>query len=381
MGGLIPVLFLRPKDLFFEEEISCPACKDYPELHLPTKDHSWGDEIRNHLKLLRYFLCDIISIPIELFDCCFSLCSFSNMNNEVSRIKRAVRVLLGLGSIVPVLILRVVSGAVILLVFISVIFVSILGYSPVFSLILCSIAKLFSFHYINEEAPLYVMVVVSVGVVGLLFYNLILLFVNFFMLYMSCSFITSVLGFTIVGLVLNADIVTPYAAFFVVVTTNIYLCYSNLQNRYKEVKGMILKWKNELHINSGDPEETIPSKLFWFVCDRVLPIQRELCLMFRNVVFILAFLFLVVYSIVFFGNEYNVSAVFSTIAVFVSGVIPALVLKGLTRANMFVGWEKIKIKREIETAVREFHQGNSGNSLRHIEGSQSHSINNDDTLV
>ena len=127
---------------------------------------------------------------------------------------------------------------------------------------------------------------------------------------------------------------------------------------------------------------TIPTKLFWFVCDKALPIKSEFCLIFRNIVLILAFLFFVVYSIVSFGNQY-VSAVFSTIAVVVTGIIPALVLKGLTKDNMFIGWEKIKIKREIETAVKEFYQGRNSTNSRDLEEIQLRSINNDDddTLV
>ncbi|XP_078352416.1 uncharacterized protein LOC144637148 [Oculina patagonica] len=192
------------------------------------------------------------------------------------------------------------------------------------------------------------------------------------MLYLSCAFFTSIVGFVIIGFVLNANIVTPYAAFFLVVTTNIYLCYANLQNRYKKVKKIILKLQRELHINNSDPEETIPSKLFWFVSDRVLPVKTEICLMFRNVVLILSFLFLVVYSIVHFGNQYNVSAFFSTIAVVFSGVISALVLKGLSKGKIFTGWKKIKMKSEIETAVREFHQGRNSRDGSDME-SQSHS--------
>jgi len=57
----------------------------------------------------------------------------------------------------------------------------------------------------------------------------------------SCGFINKALGYTIAGLVLNEDVVTPYVAFFLVVTTNIYLCYSNMQKKYKDGKEMILK--------------------------------------------------------------------------------------------------------------------------------------------
>lgn len=175
----------------------------------------------------------------------------------------------------------------------------------------------------------------------------------------SCGFIMKALGYIIAGLVLNDYVITPYVAFVLVVTTNIYLCYANMQEKYKEVKEMILKWQEELEINSNEPKGTIRTELFWFVCDSVLPLKSEICRMFRNMVLILLFLFLVVYSIVVFGNEYKASTVFSTFYVFVGGLIPALVFKGPTNGNKFIGWEKIRIEREIETAVTEHIRRNS----------------------
>jgi len=156
------------------------------------------------------------------------------------------------------------------------------------------------------------------------------------------------------GVVLNVEIVTPFVAFFLVVTTNIYLCYANMQNKYKEVKKMILKWQKELHINSSDPDGTIRTQLFWYVCDRVLPIKSEICRMFRNMVLMLTFLFVTVYTIAVFGNEYNVTAVFSTVYVFFNGAVATLVFKGLTSEYKFVGWAKIKIEREVKMAVTEY---------------------------
>jgi len=192
-----------------------------------------------------------------------------------------------------------------------------------------------------------------------------------------CSFIVGMLGFTIMGLVLNAEIVIPYAAFFLVVATNIHLCYANLQSRYKEVKAFILEyWQKELQITDSD-QGTIPTDLFWFVCDRGFPIQTEICLMFRNMAVIVSFLFLAVSSIIFFGNTYNISTVVSTIAVFVSGVIPGLFFKSLTKAENFSGWAKIKIKREIETAVKEFNReiGNDNVIVKSGSASGESSVN------
>ena len=151
----------------------------------------------------------------------------------------------------------------------------------------------------------------------------------------SCGFIIKTLGYMIAGLVLNDYVITPYVAFVLVVTTNIYLCYANMQENYKEVKEMILKWQKELEINSSDPKGTIRTELFCFVCDTVLPLKSEICRMLRNMVLILLFLILVVYSLVVFGNEYKASTVFSTFYV------------------------SIRIDREIETAVTRYINTNS----------------------
>ena len=177
------------------------------------------------------------------------------------------------------------------------------------------------------------------------------------LLLVSTSFVMDMLKFIIIGLCLNADIVTPYIAFFLVVTTNIYLCYANLQNRYREFKGLILKyWQKEQNITSGD-QDTIPTSLFWFVSDRVLPIATETYRMFCNMTFILIFLSLFLSAVLFFKDTYNISSVMSTaltVSVLVSGMIPGLFFEGIRKGKVFIGWEKIKLKREIERAVEKF---------------------------
>jgi len=168
------------------------------------------------------------------------------------------------------------------------------------------------------------------------------------------------LQFITTGLYLNADVVTPYVAFFLAVTTNIYLCYANLQNRYREFKGLILKyWQKKRNITNGD-QDTIPASLFWFVSHRVLPIATETCRMFCNMALIVFFLSLFLSAVLFFKNTYSISAGLSTVSVLVSGVISGLFFKGVTKAKVFIGWEKIKLKREIERAVEEFDQQRDG---------------------
>ena len=162
------------------------------------------------------------------------------------------------------------------------------------------------------------------------------------------------------GLVLNVETLSPYVAFGVVVVTNIYFCYANLQKSYMEVKGFILKyWQREMQATLNGEHSTIPSKLFWFVSDKVFPVKTNICVMLGEVAVIVTFLFLTISSIIFFKNEYEISTLVSTIAVFLSGAIPSLFFKGVTKGKKFIGWRKIKLKKKIEAVVTEYVQETS----------------------
>ena len=183
------------------------------------------------------------------------------------------------------------------------------------------------------------------------------------------------------GLVLNVETVTPYAAFFVVVVTNIYFCYANLQKSYMEVKGFILKyWQQEMQATLNSEHSTIPAKLFWFVSDKVFPVKTKICLMLGEMAVIVTFLFLTISSIIFFKNEYEISTLVSTIAVFLSGAIPSLFFKGLTKGKKFAGWRKIKLKKKIEAVVTEYVQKTSSGCVNR-ETEEGSSIQFDNNIV
>ena len=55
-------------------------------------------------------------------------------------------------------------------------------------------------------------------------------------------------------------------------------------------------------------------------------------------------------------NAYDISAVTSTIAVFISGVIPGLFFKGLTKEKRFTGSTRTRMMKNIEEAVNEYIQ-------------------------
>ena len=186
-------------------------------------------------------------------------------------------------------------------------------------------------------------------------------------------------GFIIMGLTLNAEVTIPYVTFVFVVWRNIYLCYSNLQNRYKKIKEMISEqWKE--HTGNSD---TIPIKLFWFVCDGernvlpvssisaallspasfpeqqlviepVLPVANEFCRMLWNMFAILIFLLIALSAIFLFQVAYNSSAIVSTIAVFLSGKLSEVFFSKVTTGYSFSGWEKLRTKEMIGNAVKKF---------------------------
>ena len=123
---------------------------------------------------------------------------------------------------------------------------------------------------------------------------------------------------------------------------------------------MILEKQQELNMNSDDPKNTIRAEIYWFVCDRVLPVKSEVCRMLRNMVLVIGFLFLALSSIVFFGNKYDISIFTTTISVFFTGSIPPLFLRILTSGRNIIGWEKIKMERKIDKAVKEYRGSRNG---------------------
>ena len=370
---LLLVLFLRPKDLLLSNQITrlCFCGRASRVLRVSLLDierSSVGDEIRVHLNLLKYGVYNLVSIFRNWFlrklKTLFSTftCSITMSKRKVSRMRSALCVVWVTVSFFLILLLAI--------------------FSEVFFIFLCLVMQVFSLVFLSPFYTLFFIVslktrhrltrvfgeyrvlngVTGVFIVGFLFIcSSVILRCTTTFLTSSFIFFTNTVAYTTMGIALNADNVTPYAAFVLVIITNIYLCYSNFQNRYKEVKGMILTCRWELHKNTGSfySNDTIPTRLCWFVCGRVLPVKSEICRMLRNMVLILIFLFLVVYSIAFYGSENNVSATFSVIAVVLTGVLPALLLKLLTEGKPFKGLEKVNLKRKIHFAVEQFYQESS----------------------
>ena len=178
---------------------------------------------------------------------------------------------------------------------------------------------------------------------------------------LSCRCITRMFGLVTLGLVLNASVVGPFLALSIVALTNIYLCYYNLQMYYRDVKEMISeKWQT---LDGKREHGAIPEDLFWRICSEVSnsknavpPVRGEVNRMLGKMAIILIFLFLVFCSVFLVTDTSSMSAVPSTIAVFLSGAIPSLFFKGLTDENRFTGETKARMIREIEEAVTEYQE-------------------------
>lgn len=245
-----------------------------------------------------------------------------------------------LWTVVSTLFFAPVVALLAFLVILSASVTCIIKYSPYFCLMKVT------FRYIHKR-PVYR---------GILFLTLVYSSVSAYILAVfSCQFVVRMFGFIIMGLTLNEEVTIPYVTFVFVVWRNIHFCFNNLQNRYKQIKEMISEQWKEL---TGQ-EETIPTDLFWFVCNtsKVLPFANELCRMLWNVIAILVFLVIALSAIFLFNVVlYDSSAIVSTIAVFVTGRLSEVFFSHVTTGYSFSGWERLRKKEMIRSAVVEFNR-------------------------
>ena len=352
----IAVLFLKPKDLFLNNCRICGLLSNSVNSH----SVSIGDEILQHLKLfperinswmlaLLYRHNRRLNKVVDLSTC------YISMAYTRSRVRRALFSLWLLFSCLITLFLGLVWATIRLLFFLANVICCFFILSPFITLFVSMYEKFLMVKKDAEGGFLYLGLYLLLKVVFAT-YLLFVAIILFYGVFTLCTFFVGILGFTTMGLVLNVEIVTPYVSLLVVVITNVYLCYANLQKSYMEVKEFILKYrKQELDSTSGTDQSTIPTNLFWFVSDEVLPVTTEICLMLCNMAVIVIFLFLTLSSIIFFRNKYEISTLVSTIAVLISGALPILFFKGLARGRKnFSGRRRVLLERKIEAAVRKY---------------------------
>ena len=379
MGPLPVIFYTNPND--FKLNGKCIACKGENLLI--------GEELLKHLEKMLLQIHNFAFWLIKqhrkglkkaaycthLFD---SFIEKMSERRQDSRLHHAgIVALCFICNVLVIAIYGLLLGAVYIFLFLTGLVYLCLFYSPYFCLliVLCRKGLDWILWFKKRERPelesyskQILLFIVFVGLVfcyGLFIFQI--LSVTCFIGALSCRFLVRMFGFIIIGLVLNAEVASPFVTFFVAASTNMYLCYYNLQKRYQEVKEMISqqwqKHKHLLHNNklSENEDGTISKDLFWYICGeksksmhKVLPIRREVNRMLCKMVAIFLFLFLALCAIIFLGNTYNISAVASTIAVFVTGVIPGLFFEGLTKAHRFSGATKSGMMKKIEKAVQEY---------------------------
>ncbi|XP_029180800.2 uncharacterized protein LOC114948409, partial [Acropora millepora] len=343
----LPVLFLNPMDFVIPGRIRCPLCKKYKEENMDEFHFVhrcfMGDEIRRHLKIMFKFAGNCFRIFLRCV-CRWGMWLISlTICNQESRLSRAICV---------VLILIGVPFGILILITLSALSV------VCFTLYFCLGGFLFSpfvtsltFCEINFFGSSYTRFI-KMCLLGALSVPII-----YWVSITSLSCFISVLGHTMLGVTLNISIVSAFVIFFRALKTNLYLCYENMQNKYKDVKKII----SEVPICSS-PEDTtistlienyaISAKLYWFVCERVLPHEYELLIMLRNMILVSVYLCLALSSIVSFGIEYDFSTVTFTLSSFLTSSIPSLFLKAQTMNTNISKSERFKMEREIDEAVR-----------------------------
>ena len=350
MTSIVLVLFSRPKDFILEENEVCQLCRRMSticsSLNLSlTARRSLGDEIHRHLRIFHHYVWYALlrygNILASICDNLLLGCLREVMHQE-SRGRHLLCVGLRFISLIVALPFIIVGGVFCLLILIVVLIVSLLKFSPY-----GTVCKHFWTN--NSESLRGIQVnckglTAFCGGMSFSFLFLIVLVLSFRLFSNSCFFVSSVVIYVIIKSALNARIVTPFLAFFLVFTTNVYSCYSKTQGKYREVKKMIWTRLQELRLNSNVPKDTIRAEIYWFVCDKVLPIKSEMCRMLRNMVLVVAFLFLALFSILLYGSENDISTFTTTISVFFTGSIPLLLSKVLTTNSNFIGGQKSKWK-------------------------------------
>ena len=370
LAPLILILLSSPEDflIIVREDITqfkCSVCRE--------NTVSVGEDMLRHLRKLSVNIYKLASCLINFHQKAlaksikfFTHYAIEKMGPPWKRAKTPFIALWVLfWDVVLVIVVGVILGGVCLCILLLGLVLLICWYSPWFSLMLVCLRKL---RQMLKKWSLEVFKKYRHCLTPMFMFGVQIVLVGFHLLLpailtdgclvggLSCRCITRMFGLVTLGLVLNASVVGPFLALSIVALTNIYLCYYNLQMYYRDVKEMISeKWQT---LNGKREHGSIPEDLFWRICseasnsNKAVPTVRgEVNRMLSNMAIILIFLFLVFCSVFLVTDTSSMSAVPSTIAVFLSGAIPSLLFKGLTHGKRFTGETRVRMIREIEEAV------------------------------
>ena len=369
LAPLILILLSNPKDFLITggediRQVKRPFCRE--------NTVSVGEDMRRHLRKLAVDSYKLASCLINFHQKAlaksikfFTHYAIEKMGPPWKRAKTPFIALWVLfWDVVLVIVVGVILGGVCFCVLLIGLVFLICCYSPWFSLMLVCLRKLkqmlkkWSLEVFNQYryclTPMFIGVQISL--VGFQLLLMAILTDGCLVGGLSCRCITRMFGLVTLGLVLNASIAGPFLALSIAALTNIYLCYYNLQMYYRDVKEMISeKWQT---LDGKREHGAIPEDLFWSICSEasnsnkaVPPVRGEVNRMLSNMAIILIFLFLVFCSVFLVTDASSMSAVPSTIAVFLSGAIPSLLFKGLTHGKRFTGETRVRMITEIEEAV------------------------------
>ena len=366
LAPLILILFSSPKDFLITvtediRQVKCPVCRE--------NTVSVGEDMLRHLRKLAVDSYKLASCLINVHQKAlaksikfFTHYAIEKMVPPWKRAKTPFIVLWVLfWDVVLVIVVGVILGGVCFCVLLIGLVFLICCYSPWGSLMLVCLRKLgqmlkkWSLEEFNQYRHYLTPMFIGVQV-GFQLLLMAILTNGCLVGSLSCRCITRMFGLVTLGLVLNASVVGPFLALSIVALTNIYLCYYNLQMYYRDVKEMISeKWQT---LDGKREHGAIPEDLFWRICSEasnsnkaVPPVRGEVNRMLSNMAIILIFLVLVFCSVFLVTDASSMSAVPSTIAVFLSGAIPSLLFKGLTHGKRFTGETRVRMIREIEEAV------------------------------
>ena len=379
---LLIILILRPKDLSEERTRESISLVDREKIERKLVSYRVfiGDEVLQRLKDAKQLLLDILSlgkVPIHVYQAIQNSCDHCKKTGA----RRSVRlfwVLLTLISSICAVICSIITAAICLLLISFFSTLVVVLWSPYFM-----IQRYFGYKLIRrcKLTDLIMILALIVGLVMLFFSQgepilyalsplILLLFTisgPFYLSFSSSRFIIRMCGYTIMGLIYNAEIAAPIAVFFATLASYLDNRYFASQTKCMRVKEIISQeWhqgiKYSLETGKLNEEEkpkvvsdAFPKKLFWYVCDgvkyQVFPLESEALRLLRDVAVIFFTAFLALCAIFFSTNSYKISTVASIIAVFVSAKIPMVLLRGNDNFN---GWEKIKTKRIIRESVGTF---------------------------
>ena len=322
-----------------------------PDFETVTKKKCWlcgfegrlspKKEIREHIQVLPKMISNILERWLKLFLDCWRNCN-EFWKNRYGRCQHSVfgHAISVLWSVTSVAIM----GSTLVLVTILIYLLASIACIIIFCPYVC--VMMITVRFVRKQ-------IISKGILMALFCysSLSVVIVAIF----SCQFAVRLFGFVIMGVTLNAEFAVPYITFVFVVGRNVHLCYSNLQNKYKEVKEM-KEMISEQWKKVTNEQGSIPRELSRFVCDEknVLPFANEIFGMLMNIVFIIIFLIVALAAILLFKMTYNSSAVVSSIAVFLSGRISEVFFTGVTTGQRFSGWEKLRKREMILSAIRDY---------------------------